>query len=543
LVLPHQRIGRQGTGHRPPSPPQIEETMDHPTRRADHRRPLPGRSHRLAVLAFLLATSAAQLAAQSGPRLILVPSGGSRTLPAQLLGASVEPWFEQLIDDPTKVDIARQMGLAYVRFPGGTESNYYNWRTGLPAIEVFPNSSLYTRYWGQLIPLIERTFPNGFSMADYRPFADAIGAETLLVPNLETSSQSEQAAWFEEMRNAGQLTHHLEMGNEFYIAMADDPNVLAKWPDEPTAIAVTRQYLRALRPFLLAGTKVAVQSAGSAFYVAANTSDPFLQHQLAWDQALVGAPWFQAVTVHLYPDPSSVVGVHLSGPPTDATSAAAIFAAMMARADQGVDRVLTDIERRAPGKEIWVSEWNPRGPNPDGRHDAITPPMATQLVTRMTLAYLRHPSVTASLYFMLSFDPSIPFALYLPDGAGGYLPTPMAVVLRWLNEAANGGASYQAYEERKAPLLPGGGSWVESYQAVAGALFQKPGGSTLLLQNASAQARQWRPGAVGLGSPRSIETLSLPDLTDTTRVAPPVQSVTVARFIELPPYSVTRVSW
>jgi hypothetical protein len=475
--------------------------------------------------------------------LVLEPSGAARVLPERLLGASAEAFFEHLIDDPAKVEIAREMGLAFVRFPGGTESNYYDWRTGLPAIQVFPNSSAYTRFWAALAPAIARAFPDGISMADYQPFANAIGAETLLVPNLETSSVADQAAWFQEMSAVGQLSRHLEMGNEFYIAMADDPNVIAKWPNEPYALGVTRRYLRAFRPYLLAGTKVAVQSAGSAFYVPAATSDPFLQRQLQWDAALAPAPWFQAVTVHLYPDPNQVVGRPLAGPPASQAAAARIFAAMMARCDQGVDRVLADLERRLPGKEIWVTEWNPRGPNPDGSHDALTPPLLMQLTTRMTLAYLRHPAVTASLYFMLNFDPNVPFALYLPDGAGGFQPTPMAVVLQWLDLAANGGASYLAYSERGARPIPGGGPWPESYSAVAAALFRSGSQTTLLLQNASPAARQWSPGSLGLGSPREIETLSLPVLTDTTRAAPPLESLAPGPSVMIPPYSVTRVVW
>jgi hypothetical protein len=430
-----------------------------------------------------------------------------------------------------------------VRFPGGTESNYYDWRTGLPAIQVFPNSSTYTRFWAAVIPGIDRAFPNGISMADYRLFADAIGAETLIVPNLETSSVADQAAWFQEMSAAGQLSQHIELGNEFYIAMLDDPNVIAKWPNEPYSLGVTRRYLRAFRRYLPPGTRVAVQSAGSAFYVPANTTDPFLQRQLQWDAALAPAPWFQAVTVHLYPDPSEVVGKPLSGPPHTQAAAARILSAMMARADQGVDRVLSDLEQRVPGKEIWVTEWNPRGPNPDGSHDATTPPMLMQLTTRMTLAYLRHPAVTAALYFMLNFDPNEPFALYLPDGAGGFQPTPMAVVLQWLNQAANGGASYLAYAERGGVPISGGGAWPEAYSPVEAALFKSAAQATLLLQNASPSPRQWNPGALGLGNPREIATISLPILTDTTRPAPPVQSLATGPGVVIPPYSVTRVVW
>ena len=98
----------------------------------------------------------------------------------------------------------------------------------------------------------------------------------------------------------------------------------------------------------------------------------------------------------------------------------------MARMDEGTDGVLQDVERRVPGKEIWITEWNPAGAEGAGkpnRAETTTPGMMLQLVTRATLAFLRHPQVTVAQYFSIRFKPDSPKCMFLPR-KGGYRPCP-----------------------------------------------------------------------------------------------------------------------
>lgn len=78
--------------------------------------------------------------------LVLEKSGPERRLPERLLGASALPLFEHLIDNPRKVAALKEMDLAFVRFPGGSQANYYNWRTGLLDMPVTLRSSQYMRF-------------------------------------------------------------------------------------------------------------------------------------------------------------------------------------------------------------------------------------------------------------------------------------------------------------------------------------------------------------------------------------------------------------
>ena len=469
--------------------------------------------------------------------LALASTGPPRALPTHLIGASVSPFFEHLLNDPQKIALTRQMHLGFVRFPGGSDANYYHWRTGLFSIEVFPNSSNYTRFWGKVMPNIRRGHPDGISLEQYRKFTAAIGAQVVLVPNLETSSVAAQRAWFQRLRQDGSLPTHIEMGNEFWVAMGNDSNVIKKWPDEPTTMRTTWQYLEALRPYFLPGSKVAIQSAGSSFSIPGSPRMPFGRRLKEWDEHLKPEPWFDAVTLHLYPHLKQVLGRAAPTAPEELK-----FRAMMARVDGGVERVLRDTERRLPGKEIWITEWNPRGVD-HTQADPFTAAENMHLVTKMTLAYLRHPAVTMSLFFMLSYSVKSHNKIFLPGNEGTYLPTPTAVVLRWFNEAANGGSSYQGYLEPAGRRISGSGLWAEDFVPIEAALFRAGDHATLIVQNATPEPRSLDLTQVAGGAPLvSSESLATPDLYDRDRAAVSQQQTGQSSGpLLIPAYSVCRL--
>jgi hypothetical protein len=117
------------------------------------------------------------------------------------------------------------------------------------------------------------------------------------------------------------------------------------------------------------------------------------------------------------------------------------------------------------------------------------------------------------------------------------------MALGWLATAINGGGvDYQRWVEPGGQVRPGGGVNDDSYQVVEAALFSRPKGATLIVQNAGPQPRSLDlAGVVGMGPPARIETLSLPDLVDEGRRAAQPRVLASAPTIELPAYSVTRV--
>jgi hypothetical protein len=490
------------------------------------------------------ATSTASAAATipaNARALTLTTLDDARTLPDKILGASVESLIEHVLDDPRKVAAIKATAPAVIRFPGGSQSNYYDWRDGLLHFDAKPNSSSYYKMWAGIAPLIAQAHAKGVHYEEYAAFANQIGdADIVIVPNLETSSVEEQAAWFKKLASENLAPKNIELGNEFWIAMAGDPNVMRKWPDEKSSMAVMQQYTAALRPIVGADAKFAVQASAASFMQLPNPDQAFARRLAQWDADLAPADWFQAVTAHLYSDPTGVVTQARNPSPQQ------FFALMMARSDQGVDRALDDLTKKLPGKEIWVTEWNPRGGSPVNLDrpdlDQVPPPMNAQLIARTELALLRHPEVTRALYFTLYSSGRSVLEVYVQSG-NQFVPMAPAVVVGWFDDAANGGATFQCVVEVNGPIIGDLGSFKESYRPIEGGLFRSSAHTVLILQNASAETRVYDPTQGNMPKPSSVELLVTADLMNTAHVPAQVTRLDKNAPIVLPPLSIARVIW
>ena len=498
---------------------------------------------RLATVMVAVVTSAPgalhAAAAPAGSAIQLEAAGPSRELPPRIAGASSEPMIERLIGDPAKTAALQAIAPAVLRFPGGSQANFYDWKSGLLDLQENSRSSAYVKFWAKIAPKIARTFPHGIHLEDYLPLARGVGADVILVPNLETATLDDQTAWFQQLATRGMLPKNIELGNEFWIAMANDPDSLRRWPDEPRAMTVMHRYEQALRPIVGPGAKFAVQAAGAAFWVDPRARGQLAQRLNEWDAALRPENWFEAVTIHLYPSLEPLR--KLPGGDTHA----GLFRYLMARGDGGVDRTIAGIGSRVPGKEIWVTEWGANGAGNWAQHgpEPVTPSMFAQVATRMLLAILRHPAVTHELFFTLNFDPPKQ-SKFLRSGDGGQRPEPVAQILGWFNRAANGGVRFQRVVDRDAAPVSPGVSRDDSYRVVEGAVFISPNETTLILQNAGPAARAFDPTDGGrLSAPKSIEIIATPNLDDSERRAVHVDHIPTNGVFPVPAFSVVRVIW
>lgn len=460
-----------------------------------------------------------------------------------MFGASLESMIEHLMDDPKKIAALAPMKLSYGRFPGGSHSDFYDWRKGKLALEVKPTSSGYVKFWGRIIPGINSTWKNGLYYEQYAQFCRSIGVEPIWVPNLESSTVDDQVAWLKHLAEKGATPRYVEMGNEFYVAMLFDPDSMARWPNEPATRKIIHQYVDAFRPYLPKNVKIASQACNENFGVK-DASGALAERMLRWNDAIHSEDWFDAVTVHFY---CQIPNMTDARDTSDAVQAKRVFNAVMAHHDDGLDKALNALGARVPGKEIWITEWSPRGgdptPGPNGR-DSITHAMYAHAVARAQFTMLRVPQVTMSLFFMFNFSLKPVFALFdaMPDGS--FAPMPPAIPVIWFAQAANTGVEYRRYLEKGSARTPGGERLKESYSAVEAGLFKGAAGTTLLVQNATASPRALElPANLRRRVPDNIETLAMPDLTDQTRAAAKITELRAGPKIELPAYSLTRFVW
>jgi hypothetical protein len=331
-----------------------------------------------------------------------------------------------------------------MRFPGGTVGNYYNWRKGFMEVADEPGGSVYRKVLiEQSVPRSHKIHPQGVFIDDWVKVVDEVGADLVFNPNLETSSLEEQGAWFKHMQGKGIVPRNIEMGTEFFLAMFMEPMTLAKFPDYATTIRRTKEYYDVFRPYLPKGAKVAVQSASSRFKDAdPMKGDALARHGAEWDRDMKPEPWFDAVTTHLYPGLEGSAGKGaLKRLPGDAKP---ILGAMLARADDGYDRTLTDTIAKMPGKEVWMTEWGPfESAQTLGGAPAFFSGMWLHMITRCQMAMLRHPQVTMANCHAGFFQGNM-MSGWVRDGAGGYDQINASSVLHWFFTASRGpDAHYQ----------------------------------------------------------------------------------------------------
>ncbi|MCP5433604.1 MAG: hypothetical protein H6923_10085 [Alphaproteobacteria bacterium] len=494
--------------------------------------------------AFVLARPAAA----QGP-LTLEPTGEGRTLPQRSSsGASVEAEYEILIGDAAKTASLAPLALAYTRFPGGTPSNYYEWRSGHFLLEAKPESSQYSKAMAAIFPGINRAFKDGLRFEDYLAFSTSLGAEPILVANTTTSTPEEQAAWMADLAAKGAGPKLVEMGNEPWIAEAGDPDLVRRWPDSPTEQAVVKTYVGAMRPHLPEDVKICVEAAPGEFARWLKRGEGYFTPRLdAWNREMEAADWFDAVAPHHYSSPGALLPSVDPAILADEVALAKAFDALMACWDDGLHASLTELERQFPGKEIWVTEWNPRGgepPDASGKlptHFEPTPTFMLHATARALFGYLRHASVTAHNFFMFNFFDS-PWCCMRPDGTGGYGPEPHGLAVSWFAQATAGAPHYRRMIE-KAPRIASPYLAGQSYGAVEAAHLQHREGATLLVQNAAPASRALALGDLSKGKPAMAETLSLPHMADAERRIAAPHPIEAGASVELPAYSLTRILW
>jgi hypothetical protein len=474
----------------------------------------------------------------------LTATGRQRTLPQGIFGFNAPVPYAIPHEDPRMVEVAREIAPGHLRFPGGSVANFFEWRSGQLEVPQVEGESMYRTFMRNAAARSRQVHPTGCHAESFTRLARSVGAELLWVANLESSPPEEQAAWAADMRARGVLPRRIELGNEFYLALLDDAASLARFPDWETTAGLMREYVDAMRPSLDDANVIAVQGAASRWRSDRDigATGPH-RRSWGWDDAMEPADWFDAVTVHPYPEID-----HVCGPGTAATlpgSMATTLPMLLAKVDAGTQRVLDDTAGRMPGKEVWVTEWGAgeiasvvRGGRP------VFNGMWLQVVARHALAMLRHPAVTVMSYHAFFFDGGV-WAVARPvEGPAGFEPMGSATFAKWFSAAANGGAGYEAIDAGGAVRVPGGGPVAtESFLDVEAALFHRDTGATVLVQNSSAEPARVRLGHLDRGEPSTVECMA-PDLTASfAETTPLVETLRASETVDLPPWSLVRVVW
>jgi hypothetical protein len=288
------------------------------------------------------AVSAASTTGQTG---LVVPMGTqaqvasnvSTAWPARMPQAFYGVNFDLAGFEPfAHTDVGRLLAAlepATIRWPGGTEADFYDWHTGLDTQK--PNRTPFTL---------------GDLAAAYR----ATGAVPIFDLNVlaaaNRANPSDQLVMLEQARRLGLPVRYVEIGNELY---ANGPGFAEAYPDGAAYARTVAAYAEALH-----GAFPGVEVAADA------VAFPEDQRQQSWDKELlngaVGAGSPDALIVHFYP---GLYLKHLSP---------ANLPYLFANAESSIAQ-LAQITSSLGDKPIWLTEYNFRGPYRAFRRQGVSP--------------------------------------------------------------------------------------------------------------------------------------------------------------------------
>lgn len=181
------------------------------------------------ALALLIGTTACQ--AQTS---LVARAGAQRTLPPDFLGYNLD-LGARLQDWHAAPFLAAVSALqpGTLRYPGGTLSNYWNWRSG----NFDAAGRQRYRGWRRLHPQLH------FGLGDLQSGLQASGAQAVFDLNLLSGTLASAEAELHAAQAQGIAVRYVELGNEFYLST---PNNVRAFPEAQNYAAKATRWTQAL---------------------------------------------------------------------------------------------------------------------------------------------------------------------------------------------------------------------------------------------------------------------------------------------------------
>lgn len=401
--------------------------------------------------------------------------------------------FAHVNTDP----LLAQVDPGTLRWPGGTEADYFVWQTGKPTGKHGQSSFRFT-------------------LTDLDNAYRATGATPMFDLNVlaHPTDTTDQIAMLTTAQRMGMPIRYVELGNELYGGGTS--GTFARTFHDGTSYGRTvALYVKALHA-KFPGVQVAADGS-----LARTTSRE--QH---WNSEMLatatgaGAP--DAVILHDYP------GVTYD--PFTTADVAPLFATAYTAATQ-----LADAVSALDGKPVWLTEYNFRGPWVPPAKRKLNP-VATSYARELYVAELamllpRVGHVSLVDYFTAVGGPM--FAAWTNPGQPTMTVSGQAVAM--IDAAAHGATVTAPVTIAGVPTLPGG------YPAVTGQAFTGPGrASATVLVNLGGSPRNVPIGsAIAPNAP--YQQITGDPTGHQITAASPTRGTTGTTNLPLPPYSLTLV--
>jgi hypothetical protein len=292
------------------------------------------------------------------------------------------------------IDSVQKLNLQLIRYPGGTESQYFDWQTGRSVpVSLWTNGTLFNHNY------IGTASHVSYPLSELLYFYQQTGIKPVFCLNMLTKTLSNQIQMLQTADNLGIPVEYIELGNELYFNVADFTN---KYPNPIDYVLDVKNNWIPQLSSLFPNAKIAViGSYDGQTDLNGITVPPRIN---TWNDTLfaqnVAA---HAITFHYYIPPNTTT---LSNPNITQTLAAPF------RHWQTMK--INTIDNATNGMECWITEYNLTDGNQtmyaiasSWTHGLYTAALFTQMLEEPKITMLLNHQITGTPAFasLASYTP------------------------------------------------------------------------------------------------------------------------------------------
>jgi hypothetical protein len=308
-----------------------------------------------AVLLVTFAFSASRAVAEDaspGGSCIIHFDQPAKPLNPDFLGANTT-FFPRPYDftAPDVVKLTQDLNLQNVRFPGGAQANWFDWKTGTFFTQDILNQRVSPDRAMKNPAVDERDlmakYHPAFTVAGMAGFCQQCGADPVWTANLYSGTPQEAADWVAYNKQHGYPNKFWELGNEFYLSVDR-----SKFPTVQDYIKTARETtaeMKAADPTVQIGI-IATENRPPAKAIHGEGEWIEGGDNAAWNDAIAKESFYDAIIVHEY----FLIRDEIVGKSEDE-----VHRYLMARTSVILPELVDYYHKKFGDKvQIWVTEWN-----------------------------------------------------------------------------------------------------------------------------------------------------------------------------------------
>jgi len=364
------------------------------------------------------------------------------------------------------IDSVKKLHLEIIRYPGGTESQYFDWQTGrsVPSV-LWSNGTLSNHSYIGTVPHL------AYPLTELLYFYQQTNVKPIFCLNLLTKDLSNQLLMLQTAKNLGIPVEYIELGNELYF---EDADFVKKYPNPINYVTdIKNNWLPQLKNAFPTAQIAVIGSYDGLVDLNGNTTP---QRINTWNSTLFAQNVSStAITFHYYLPPNTTTFSN----PNAAQALAAPFRHWQTLKTNTVDKVTN-------GMACWITEYNLN----DGNQTtyAIASSWVHGLYTATLLSLmLEEPKITMLLNHQITGSPAFAsLASYTPfgDTLTNRL-TAEGNAMRLLHKAMKGKNFATKLNFSTNPTITVGST---NYPALMGWVFEKNAEKELFILNLSNTA-------------------------------------------------------